>query len=167
VHIRAEEPSDFDEIERVVRAAFGDSSDEVVDIVNSIRASEHYVPDLSLIATDGDHIVGHVMLSYALLGKRRVLILSPLAVQPDRQREGIGQALSREALTRADRMNEPLVLVLGIPAYYPKLGFESARALGIEPANPEIPDEPWMVKRLSNYDPSLVGTALFPPTDVS
>ena len=163
--IRAEEPSDFDEIERVVRGAFGDSSDEVMDIVRSIRASEHYVPELSLVAVDGDEIVGHVMLSYALLEQRRVLILSPLAVRPDRQREGIGQAVSREALARADARSEPLVLVLGIPAYYPKLGFESARALGIEPANPEIPDEPWMVKRLSHYDPSLVGVAIFPPTD--
>ena len=164
--IRAEEQDDFEEIERVVRAAFGDSSDEVVDIVDSIRASEHYVPELSLVAVDHDEIVGHVMLSYALLGPRRVLILSPLAVRPDRQREGIGQAVSREALARADARGEPLVLVLGIPAYYPKLGFESARALGIEPANAEIPDEPWMAKRLSNYDPTLTGTALFPPTDL-
>ena len=111
---------------------------------------------------DDGAIVAHVMLSYAHLDDRRVLQLAPLAVRPDRQRQGIGDILTRAALELADERGEPLVLVLGHPDYYPRFGFESARARGIESDIAGLPDEPWMVKLLSAYDPTLTGTASFP-----
>jgi putative acetyltransferase len=164
VLIRAEKPVDFGEIDDVVRAAFG-KQDEV-DLVHRVRALDGYVPELALVATDNDGaIVGHVMLSYARLGERRVLQLAPLAVRPDRQRQGIGDVLTRSALELADERGEPLVLVLGHPEYYPRFGFEPARARGIVSDIEGLPDEPWMVKVLTAYDPSLTGTATFPATD--
>ena len=66
--IRAEKPVDFDEIDDVVRAAFG-KQDEV-DLVHRVRALDGYVPELALVAADFDGaIVGHVMLSYATPGR--------------------------------------------------------------------------------------------------
>jgi putative acetyltransferase len=161
VLIRAEKPADFDEIDDVVRAAFG-KQDEV-DLVHRIRSLDTYVPHLALVAAHDDGtITGHVMLSYADLGGRRVLQLAPLAVRPERHGQGIGGALTRAALELADERGEPLVLVLGHPGYYPRFGFESARARGIVSSIEGLPDEPWMVKLLTNYDPSLTGTATFP-----
>ena len=159
--IRAEKPVDFDEIDDVVRAAFGQQDE--VDIVHRIRALDGYVPALALVAVEDDGtIVAHVMLSYAHLDERRVLQLAPLAVRPDRQRQGIGDVLTRAALELADERGEPLVLVLGHPDYYPRFGFESARARGIDSDIDGLPDEPWMVKLLTAYDPSITGTATFP-----
>ena len=159
--IRAEKPADFEEIDAVVEAAFGQPDE--VDIVHRIRSLDGYVPELSLVAVDeAGEIVGHVMLSYADLDGRRVLQLAPLAVRPDRQRVGIGDALTRAALELADERGEPLVLVLGHADYYPRFGFESARARGIVSDIEGLPDEPWMVKVLTAYDPSLTGTATFP-----
>ena len=159
--IRAEKPADFDEIDDVVRAAFGQQDE--VDLVHRVRSFDGYVPDLALVGVeDTGEIVGHVMLSYADLNGRPVLQLAPLAVRPDRQRAGIGDALTRAALELADERGEPLVLVLGHPTYYPRFGFESARARGIESDIEGLPDEPWMVKILTSYDPSLTGTATFP-----
>ncbi len=166
--IRTEKPADFDAIDDVVRQAFGQQDE--ADLVHEIRAGAGYVPELALIADNAqdDDIVGHIMLSYADLSvrdvKTRVLQLVPLAVRPDRQRQGIGDALTRAALELADARNEPLVLVLGHPEYYPKFGFEPARQLGIESAIDGLPDEVWMMKRLRAYDPTLNGTATFPAT---
>ena len=159
--IRAEKPADYEEIDAVVRAAFGQQDE--VDLVHRVRDLDGYVPELALVATDDDGaIVGHVMLSYADLDGRRVLQLAPLAVRPDHQNEGVGGALTTAALDLADERGEPLVLVLGHTDYYPRFGFESARARGIESDIEGLPDGPWMVKVLTNYDPSLTGTATFP-----
>lgn len=165
VLIRTEKPADFKEIDDVVRGAFGQQDE--VDLVHRIRSLDGYVPDLALVATaDDGTILGHVMLSYADLDGRRVLQLAPLAVRPDHHGEGIGSALTAAALELADARGEPLVLVLGHPEYYPRFGFESARARGIESDIEGLPDEPWMVKILSGYDPSLTGTASFPAATV-
>ena len=161
--IRAERETDFDEIDDVVRSAFG-KQDEV-DLVHRLRALDGYAPEFSLVAVEDDEIVGHVMLSYVPVGPHRVLQLAPLAVKPGHQNEGIGDALSRHALDLADQRGEPLVLVLGHPNYYPRFGFESARGLGIDSDIPDLPDEPWMAKRLSNYDPSITGIAAFPASN--
>jgi putative acetyltransferase len=163
VRIRPEQPSDYDEIDELVRAAF-DQDDEVA-LVRKIRTLDTYVPELALVATDNDQIIGHIMLSYAKLDDGRVLQLAPLAVRPDRQHEGIGDSLTRVALRMADEKKEPLVLVLGHPEYYPRFGFESARDKGIVSSIEGVPDEAWMVKTLSAYDPALTGTARFPATD--
>lgn len=157
--IRPETSSDYEAIARVVAAAFDDEN--VVRLVERIRESEFYVPELSLVVEQDGAVVGHVMLSYVTLQRendeKRVLILSPLAVQPDRQRSGVGRLLVRAGISGAEARNEPLIIVEGIPAYYPQFGFERARPHGIEPPHANIIDPAWMVMRLSHYDPSLRG----------
>ena len=53
----------------------------------------------------------------------RACALAPLAVLPQRQRQGIGSALVREALKRLEEDRMDLVLVLGEPDYYGRFGF--------------------------------------------
>ncbi len=117
------------------------------------------------MAEEEGEVVGHTMLSYVGLegSTRRLLLLSPLAVRPDRQRLGIGAALTREVVARAEARGEPLVLVEGIPAYYPPLGFERASGFGLLAPRPEIPDAAFMIQRLSAYEHSLRGRVLYPP----
>ncbi len=125
------------------------------------------MPELSLVAERAGAVVGHVMFSYVTLRRahdeKRVLILSPLAVSPAAQREGIGSALVRAGAAGAEARSEPLVIVEGIPSYYPRFGFERARALGIEPPSPQIPDAAWMARKLSNYDARWRGRVVYPP----
>jgi putative acetyltransferase len=164
VLIRQEGPDDYQAIDDVVAKAFGRPNE--AELVRLLRESEYYVPELSLVAEDGGEIVGHIMLSYADLdgdGPPRILSLAPLAVKPGRQRDGIGIALTRTALDAADERGEPLVIVLGHADYYPRFGFETARRHGIEPPDPNIPDEVFMVARLRAYDPRIRGRAVYPP----
>jgi len=71
-------------------------------------------------------------------------MLGPIGVRPDRQRQGVGQAL----------------MLLGHPAY-PRFGFERARALALEAPAP-WPDEAWMAPRLPAWTPDLRGIVHFP-----
>jgi predicted N-acetyltransferase YhbS len=53
-------------------------------------------------------------------------------------------------------------MVEGIAAYYPRLGFERASALGFASPHPKIPDDASMVKRLPGYRPDLAGRIVYP-----
>jgi len=164
--IRVEQPSDFSAIAEVVAAAFGSPAE--AKLVEAIRASPHYVPELSLVAELDGRIVGHVMISFTAIQnddtERWISQLSPLAVTPEVQGEGIGSALVREVCALADDRAEPLVVLEGNPVYYGRFGFEPAAAHNIELPLPSwAPPEAAQVLRLKRYDPSIRGRVVYPP----
>ncbi|MBF0307089.1 MAG: GNAT family N-acetyltransferase, partial [Alphaproteobacteria bacterium] len=53
----------------------------------------------------------------------------PVAVRPDRQRQGIGRALVEAALEAARRLGAPGCVLVGDPAFYGRFGF--AARLGL------------------------------------
>ncbi|NNC93386.1 MAG: N-acetyltransferase [Acidimicrobiia bacterium] len=163
--IRAETPGDYPGIAAVNVAAFEEENE--ARLIELIRQSDLYVPELSLVAVVGEQVVGHVMFSYMTLesptGNRAILDLAPLAVLPDHQNQGVGTALTERGLDLVEALGEPLVLVEGIPSYYPRFGFERASLHGITPPSPNVPDDAFMVKLLPNYDPSYRGQLRYPP----
>lgn len=162
VVIRQEQPEDETAVAEVIEAAFGDAS--VAEFAAQIRTSQGYVPELAFVADEDGEVVGHTMLSEVELAgaERRLLILTPLAVRPDRQRLGVGAALVRAAAEAAEARGEPLVLVEGVPAYYPRFGFRSASELGLERPDARIPDAAWLALPLTRYDPSVRGRVVYP-----
>ena len=58
------------------------------------------------------------------------LALAPVSVSPGRHGTGIGSALIREALRRAEDDHWLAVFVLGDPKYYRRFGFSIAAASG-------------------------------------
>lgn len=166
--IQPESAADHDAIRDVVRTAF-DTQPEVADLVELIRASPEFVPELSLVARHDGAVVGHVMLSHAELvddlgERRRILTLSPLAVVPAVQRQGIGSALVPAGLAAADALGEPLVVLEGSPDYYSRFGFRDCRTMGIRI---DLPDwssrEAGQAHPLSAYDETLRGQVIYPP----
>jgi putative acetyltransferase len=163
--IRPEREADHPAIADLVRAAFVGQPDDVAAFVERIRASEHFIPELALVAEDASGVVAHVMLSWVGIvgGSRpRILNLTPVSVRPDSQRRGVGTRLIRDALGRAEAAREPAVLVEGIPGYYPRFGFEPAIPLGFISPDPTIPAEAFMIKRLPGYTPDLAGRIVYP-----
>jgi putative acetyltransferase len=166
VIIRPEAAADFDAIRVVVAAAF--KSDVEAKLVDDIRADACYRPELSLVAEDDGVVVGHVMIDGCTLrdgdADRPIVMLSPLAVTPDRQKDGIGGALVREACRLADAAGQPIVILEGSPLYYPRFGFVDARTLGITIHLPDwAPKEAGQAMKLSSYDPAYVGEVVYPP----
>jgi putative acetyltransferase len=165
VVVRPERPNDHDVVDGVVHAAFGASGAEVAQLVLDLRASPGYIPELALVAADDGDVIGHVMLTESMVegSDATILILSPLAVRPDRQRHGVGSALVPEGLRRAEEHGAPLVIVEGDPRYYSRFGFRRASELGLERPHEQIPEVAFQALPLAGYDSKLRGKVVYPP----
>jgi putative acetyltransferase len=158
-----EAASDFPIIADINKLAFARENE--AKLVECIRNSNYYIPELSLIAKIEDNIVGHILFSYIdIIGdeRLRVLALAPIAVHPKFQRQLVGSTLIKTGLEKASAMEEALVLVLGNPSFYHRFGFVSS--INYEIKSPfELPDEYFMVKVLKNYQPKYKGKVVYPP----
>ena len=167
VTVRMERKSDVPFVRFVEEAAFARALE--AEIVDRVRGTRDWWEDGSLVAVDAaGSIVGHVLLSRGrLVGTRGsetdIGMIGPVAVLPERQRRGIGGALMSAAIAAATARELPMICLLGHPTYYPRFGFEPARAAGIQPPDASWPDEAWMVLRLPAWDPALSGVAHFAP----
>jgi putative acetyltransferase len=134
LEIRPEHVQDRDAVSRVITAAFGEDGERVADIWTSIGHHRR----ASLVGELGGRVVGHVGLSQAWVDARRALVevwvLSPLSVEPDLQRGGIGTALLAAAVEAARRSGVPVLFLEGSPLYYGPRGFERADRRGFLPA---------------------------------
>jgi putative acetyltransferase len=172
IRIEPERDGDQDAIRALLRRAFA-TDPGVAVLVDLIRASPNYLPELSLVARDdAGGVLGHVMLSWCHIveqgasgqTRHRVLTLSPLAVTPTHERRGIGGALVAAGRRGADALGAPLVVLEGSPAYYPRFGFRDCRPFGITIDLPDwAPREAGMVHPLRAYDPAIRGKVEYPP----
>jgi putative acetyltransferase len=160
VIVRQERADDERELAALIDAAFGDT--ETSEFTARIRASAGYLPELTFVADDDGELVGFTMLSYVRSGARDVLILTPMAVRPDRQRAGVGKQVVRAAIAAAEERGEPVVLVEGVPSYYPQFGFRSASELGFQRPDPRIPEAAWMALPLAAWDPDVPAPVVYP-----
>lgn len=97
------------------------------------------VPELSLVARDGDGVLGGAIRFWpVLIGEAKALLLGPVAVHPTRQGEGLGGALIRESLDIASNSGWHRVMLVGDAPYYSRFGF--VRLDGVEMPPPTNPD---------------------------
>ncbi len=145
--IREEQDADIEAIRRVNDLAFGREVEG--GIVDAVRRDGAVT--LSLVAVEGQEIVGHVLFSPVVIDSESAsfegVALGPIAVHPARQRQGIGTALVRGGLARLAEMGHAIVVVLGHPEYYPRFGFEPARQFGLS-SQWDVPDEVFMAQAL-------------------
>lgn len=154
VLIRREQAADVAAIADVHRAAF--PSEVEANLVTALRASDEWLPALSLVAVENGRVVGHVVCTRAQLGDTSALGLGPLGVLPSHQKSGVGSALMHAILAAADALNEPVVVLLGHTDYYPRFGFEPAARLGIEAPDPAW-GEHFQARPLTTYENTMRG----------
>ncbi|WP_227793524.1 GNAT family N-acetyltransferase [Paenibacillus guangzhouensis] len=148
--IRHETNQDWNDVYHVVEAAF--RSEEHTDhdehnLVNRLRSSANFIPELSLVAVDGDRIVGHIMFTEIKVDDHTLIALAPLAVSPEMQSRGIGRILIMEAHNIAAKLGYKGSVVLGHDKYYPKFGYQKASQYGIK-APFEVSDDHFMALEL-------------------
>jgi putative acetyltransferase len=164
VVLRREGPADHAAVEKLQRIAF-DDSDELPSLVLALRRSTGPLPTVSIVASEGGDVIGHVMLSAGRLDAPMrlvdVFVLSPLGVLPTHQGRGIGTRLISEALTAANEMEVPLVFLEGDPGYYGTRGFARADEQGFRSPSMRIPAPAFQVALLSAYEPWMTGTLVY------
>jgi putative acetyltransferase len=154
VLVRREQTTDVPRIAEIHRAAFDGEIE--TNLVTALRASDAWLPPLSLVAEADGRVVGHVVCTRAHVGETPALGLGPLGVDPSVQKSGIGSALMHAVLGAADALDEPVVVLLGHTDYYPRFGFEPATRFGITPPVLEWGDH-FQARPLSTYDSRIQG----------
>ena len=130
----------------LVEAVFAewDSPEEgkvVRRLVEEIRAKKYYIPELELIMVDeSDEVIGYAMFSRFHIEGRyedELLILTPVAVKTELQRQHISKDILEYGFEVAKRLGFKAILVEGNPRNYNPRGFEASYKFGIE-AGPNI-----------------------------
>ena len=143
----------------LIQRVFTEHQDEtegrlVRRLAEEIRASDKYVPGLEIAMTDeNDAPVGYAMFSRFHLDGRysdELLILTPVAVKTELQRQHISKELIEYGFSKARELGFTAVIVEGNPRNYNARGFVTAAEHGIMPGKtvrlPKI--ECLMVKEL-------------------
>jgi len=110
-------------------------------LVEEIRSKKYYLPELELIMVDErDTLLGYAMFSRFHMGgnyEEELLLLTPVAVKTEWQRQHISRDLLEYGFKKAKRMGYKAVLVEGDPRNYNPRGFQSSYKYGIT-AGPHV-----------------------------
>ena len=138
--LRPERPDDWAAITALHQSAFaGHPHSQQTEhlIVLALRAAQALT--VSLVAVQGEAVLGHVACSPVSFSDGTVGWhgLGPLAVLPQQQGRGLGQALVRAALATLQAQGAQGCVVLGDPAYYQRFGFGQHANCVLEGVPPE------------------------------
>ena len=125
----------------MVEATFTASEDEesgklVRALVEEIRSKRFYVPELDLVIVDEDtdEVIGLTIFArFHLNGnyEDKLLLMSPVAVKTELQRQHISRELIEYGFEKAAAMGYKAVIVEGNPMNYRNRGFETSARFGI------------------------------------
>ena len=149
--IRNESANDYSEILKLTYKAF-----QTVDypgrrrmdehfLISLLKESDYVIPELCFVAEYEGEIAGHILYTKSKFkrpdgSKADTITFGPLSVLPKYQKRGVGKALVRHSMEKAQEMGHKAVLITGIPDYYPKLGFKRSGQYGLFIENYPIPD---------------------------
>ena len=134
---QAETDADYWEVEALYDLCFAPGR----EALSSYRLRDDVDPlrDLSLLARDADGILAGVIRYWPIaIQEQQALLLGPVAVHPTRQGEGLGAALIRSSLERAQAGGWQRVLLVGDAPYYARFGFQRLTDVVMPP--PTNPD---------------------------
>ena len=163
LEIRKETENDYKEVYNVVKTAFetaehSDGNEQ--DLVNELRNSDNFIPELSLVAIENNKIVGYILFTKIELGNNTEIALAPLVVLPEYQKQGVGSKLIEEGHKIAKKLGYHFSIVLGSEKYYPKFGYVPAIQYGIE-APFDVFFENFMAKKLNDTNTEIKGVVRY------
>ncbi|MBN1367851.1 MAG: N-acetyltransferase [Dehalococcoidales bacterium] len=137
MEIRRETPADFPDIYDLVEIAFQTarvSNGKEPDVIDQLRRSGNYVPELALVAEEDGKLIGHIMLTKTFItsggNKVETLLLAPVSVAFAYRNKGVGTKLMTESFEIAKTMGYKSVIFIG-PAYFYRFGFKPTASFGI------------------------------------
>ena len=128
----------------------------VRQLVKEIREKKYYLPELELVTLDeNDKVIGYAMFSrFHIEGRyeNELLILTPVAVKTELQRQHISKDMLEYGFKKAKEMGFKAIIVEGDPKNYNPRGFMPSYKFGITAGpNIHLPSPAClMVKELEN-----------------
>lgn len=163
ISVRQEKKKDYEEIYEVNKLAFGQENES--RLVERIRKGDSFIPELSLVAEASGRVVGHILFSEIKISGSSIfntLILAPIAVIPELQRQGIGTELMKRGRKLASELGYDSIIVVGHKEYYPRFGFKKASSWNIKFPF-EVPDEAFMaIELVGDALEGKSGTIIYP-----
>lgn len=165
VVIRPEKPQDYAGVHEINRLAFRREGE--ARLIESLRGAPGFISDLSIVAIGGKNVVGHILFSPVSIetpgGEVPALVLAPMAVRPEYQREDLRERLLRQGLKECQRLGHRCVVATGAPDQLKSFGFSPAQWKGLKPSV-RIPEGDLMVLELMpGVLDGVKGTVKFPP----
>ena len=172
VTIRPEEHKDYKSIVSLILRSFREGTDysdgtDIIALVEEIRDSEYYIPELSFVAELDGQIVGHFLFSLFPLSPTRtgghnnadcgIVMLAPVSVHADYLRQGIGSAMLKLGIERVRKMGFKGITVEGNYKFYNKVGFRTSSEYNIFPTSGYPLQEPRCMMCQETYEGSLEG----------
>ncbi len=149
--IRPETHKDYKEIISLILRSFSEGTDysdgtDIIALVEEIRDSEYYIPELSFVAELNGKIVGHFLFSrfplssskngnYIDKEEKNIVMLAPVAVHADYFHQGIGSAMITRGMEKVREAGFKGVTVEGDYHFYNRVGFKTSSEFQIYPTS--------------------------------
>lgn len=169
--IRSETHRDYKDIISLVLRSFQEGTDysdgtDIIALIEEIRDSEFYIPELSFVAELEGEIVGHFLFSRFPLSKTKtgghgganetdLVMLAPVSVHADFLRQGIGKAMLKMGIEKVKEMGFRGIIVEGNFMFYNTVGFRTSSEYGIYPVSGYPMTEPRCQMCMETYEGSL------------
>ena len=173
VTIRPEAHKDYKAIVSLILRSFQEGTDysdgtDIIALVEEIRDSQYYIPELSFVAEMDGQIVGHFLFSRFPLSPSKegghqdenesgIVMLAPVSVHADYFRQGIGRAMLTQGIEKVKEMGYKGITVEGNYLFYNHVGFRTSSEFGIYPTSGYPMTEPRCMMCQETYEGSLEG----------
>ena len=173
ITIRPEEHKDYKSIISLILRSFQEGTDysdgtDIIALVEEIRDSKYYIPELSFVAELNDIIVGHFLFSKFPLSPTKeggydngenseIVMLAPVSVHADYFRQGIGTAMLNLGIEKVKELGYKGITVKGNYNFYNRVGFRTSSEYNIFPTSGYPMEEPRCMMCQETYEGSLDG----------
>ena len=171
IMIRPETQKDYKEIISLVLRSFKEGTNysdgtDIVALIEEIRVSRYYIPDLSFVAELDGKIVGHFMFSHFPLSKTSsgnhidsndIVMLAPVSVHADYFHKNVGVTMLTLGIQKVRECGFKGISVEGDFHFYHRVGFKTSSEYNIYPTSGYPMKEPRCMMCQETYEGSLEG----------
>lgn len=149
--IRPETHKDYKDIITLILRSFQEGTDysdgtDIIALIEEIRDSQYYIPELSFVAEVDGKIVGHFLFSrfplsetangdYITEWEEKLVMLAPVAVHADYFHQGIGSTMITMGIEKVKEMGFKGITVEGDYHFYNQVGFKTSSEFDMYPTS--------------------------------
>lgn len=169
IMIRPETQKDYKEIISLVLRSFREGTNysdgsDIIALIEEIRMSKYYIPELSFVAELDGKIVGHFLFSRFPLSEtvngnhidsKDIVMLAPVSVHADYFHKHVGITMLTLGIQKVKELGFKGITVEGDYHFYNRVGFKTSSEYNIYPTSGHPMKEPRCMMCQETYEGSL------------